>query len=128
MMTKAQPAESSSNNQAGKKIWMWIFMAMFIIPEILWSPVLNFLYTFWKGGNIPVIFRNNLLISSDYRWLAILVIFVQCIGLLLSLVSVLKIRIKIFAKIILFLLFLILFILSLLVFIFLFATINMRIF
>ena len=41
-MTKIQPAKSSSNNQAGKKIWLWIFVAMFAVPEILFftTPVL----------------------------------------------------------------------------------------
>ena len=41
MLPKKQPAKSSSNNQAGKKIWMWIFIAMFAIPEILFSVTLS---------------------------------------------------------------------------------------
>ena len=111
-----------------QKIWIWIFLAMFAIPEILWSPVLNFLYIFYKGGNVPIILRNNFLINSDYKLLAILIIFLQSMGALISSILILKSNVKFLSKIILFLTFFVLFILSFFVLILLLMTFNMRIF
>ncbi len=31
-----------------QKIWLGIFLAMFIVPEVLWSPVGNFIYSIVK--------------------------------------------------------------------------------
>jgi len=80
MMTKTQ------------KIWMWIFIAMFAIPEILWSPVSNFYYeltqTSKSGGTHP--FRYNFLQSSDNLGYLKFVITLQFIGLLLILFYLLK--------------------------------------
>ncbi len=73
-----------------QKIWLWVSVAMFVVPEVLWSPVGNFLYTFYRGGNIPVIFRNNFLISSDYRSLLISVVFLQSVGALVSFILLCK--------------------------------------
>jgi len=109
-----------------QKIWMWIFIAMFAVPEILWSPVANFLYTFWKGGNIPSILRDNFLISSDYRKLAIIVIFIQGIGALLSSVLIFRSSIKNIYKVILFVSFFIFFLLSVIVASILLLTLNME--
>ena len=101
---------------------------MFALPEILWSPVGNFLYTFWKGGNIPAILRNNFLLAPDYRWLLIPVILIQVIGALMGAIFVFRTSVKILPKVILFLVFFILFALSFLVFVPLMMTVNMRIF
>jgi len=72
MMTKKQ------------KIWMWIFVAMFAIPEILWSPVLNFYYEFlqssWTSNVHPI--RYNFLQNSDNLNYLKLVVFLQLVGLL----------------------------------------------
>ena len=80
MMTKKQ------------KIWMWIFLAMFIVPEILWSPVGNFYYELLQssesGGTHP--FRNNFLQNSDNLNNLKFVIFIQFIGLLLFLIYLIK--------------------------------------
>jgi len=65
-----------------QKVWLWISATMFLVPEILWSPVANFLYTLYKGGNRPVILRDNFLLDSDYRKLLIWIVFVQLIGIL----------------------------------------------
>ena len=73
-----------------QKIWLWISVAMFVVPEVLWSPVSNFLYTFYKGGNIPIIFRDNFLMSSDYRGMVIIIIFLQSFAALTSFILLYK--------------------------------------
>ncbi len=104
---------------------LWLFGAMFLVPEILWSPVLNFSYSIWEGKNIPTILRPNFLISSDYRKLAIGVVLIQCLGLVMSLIFILKSDYKIILKTFLLIVVSLLLMLSILVFIFLLATINM---
>lgn len=104
---------------------LWLFGAMFLIPEILWSPILNFAYSILESRNVPTILRDNFLISSNYRGLAILVIFIQCIGALLSLILILKTKNSLYFKLIFLIITVILFIVSFLIFIYLLATINM---
>ena len=80
MMTKTQ------------KILAWIFGAMFVVPEILWSPVVNFYYellqTSKSGGTHP--FRYNFLQNSDNLNYLKFVIALQFVGLLLALIFVTK--------------------------------------
>jgi hypothetical protein len=75
-----------------QKIWMWVFVAMFAIPEILWSPILNFYYqlsqTNRSGGTYPL--RYNFLQNSDNLNYLRLIIFMQLIGLLGVLIIVVK--------------------------------------
>jgi len=75
-----------------EKIWTWIFIAMFALPEILWSPIANFYYelsqTSKSGGTHP--FRYNFLQKSDNLNYLKLVIALQFIGLLLVLFSLIK--------------------------------------
>mgnify|MGYP001594464676 FL=1 len=107
-----------------QKIWLWIFGAMFLIPEILWSPISNFLYIIWKGGNMPFILRNNFLMHSDYRKLLLIIIFIQVIGALLSAIFIYKSKNNLIIKLILVFLSSLFFILSSLIFIFLLLTVN----
>lgn len=107
-----------------QKIWTWIFIAMFAIPEILWSPIGNFLHTFWRGGNTPAILRNNFLMHSDYRGLLIFVIFLQSFGALACLVLTYKSSTKNWLKASLTLLLLLFFILSFVILSVLLLTLN----
>ena len=100
-----------------QKWLLWLFGAMFLVPEVLWSPVLNFIYSIWVGGNVPMILRDNFLINPDNRNLAITIILIQCIGALLFFILLLKTSINIIFKIILSILFFIFFIFALYVFI-----------
>jgi predicted neutral ceramidase superfamily lipid hydrolase len=64
MMTKTQ------------KIWMWIFLAMFAIPEILFFNLISFPLYFLTKGNITMaslIFGNSYLFSP-FSFLVILCI------------------------------------------------------
>ncbi len=75
-----------------QKIWMWIFIAMFAIPEILWSPVLNFYYGFWqsgRSGNVNTL-RNNFLQKADNWNYLKFIILLQLIGLVLFLIQLIR--------------------------------------
>jgi len=89
-MNKIQPSKSSSNNQAGKKIWLGIFIAMFAIPEILWSPIANFLYIFIKNSDPAELLRFNFLTESDPDFLYKMIVFIQLVGLLGALFILIK--------------------------------------
>lgn len=68
-----------------QKIWLGVFLGMFLVPEILWSPVSNFYYellqTSSSGGTHP--YHNTFLQHSDNLTYLKLVIFLQFLGLLL---------------------------------------------
>jgi len=65
-----------------QKIWMWIFIAMFAIPEILWSPVENFIYIFIRNSDPPQLFRTNFLTEAGPSFLYRMIVLIQLIGLL----------------------------------------------
>ena len=68
-----------------QKTWAWIFGGMFIVPEVLWSPIGNFYYEFLQSSytNNVQSFRNNFLQNPDNLQSLRFVIFLQFIGLLL---------------------------------------------
>ncbi|MFA5990988.1 MAG: hypothetical protein WC794_01935 [Candidatus Doudnabacteria bacterium] len=76
-----------------QKIWLSVFLAMFLVPEILWSPVGNTVYSFFQSGKIhPAVFRNNFLLAYQYEGLLKFVIFAQTLGIILSLFNIIKFR------------------------------------
>lgn len=65
-----------------QKVWFWIGVAVAALPEILWSPVGNFVYGFINdkmyGGDA---FRASFLTNSDnINWWSS-VLFLQFIGI-----------------------------------------------
>lgn len=69
-----------------KRLWFWLGLALAVIPEILWSPVGNYLYEFWtnhlSGNSLP--FRDNwLLVPMNINYFSF-VLLVQSIGLLIA--------------------------------------------
>ncbi len=50
-----------------QKIVLWIFGAMFIVPEVLWNPIFNLYYEFIQSGYSTNVqpFRDNFLQNSD---------------------------------------------------------------
>jgi hypothetical protein len=75
-----------------QKKLLWLFGAMFLIPEILWSPVLNFYFEFFqssRSSNVQPL-RYNFLQNSDNLNYLKLVIFIQLIGLLLHTIFLIK--------------------------------------
>jgi membrane protease YdiL (CAAX protease family) len=67
-----------ANMTKNQKIWLGVFLAMFLVPEILWSPVSNIIFGLIK--DMP--YRNNFLIQTDNRSLLATVIFLQFLSLL----------------------------------------------
>jgi len=65
-----------------QKMYLRIFLAMFVLPEVLWSPVTNILYEFSKNSGQPYI-ANFLMNPDNITWLNF-VLLIQVIGLLLS--------------------------------------------
>ena len=85
-----------------QKIWLWVFIAMFAVPEILWSPVVNFIYSFFnplKNGR-PQLLRNSFLFDYKYENLLKLIIFIQTIGIIIFFIFWLKNKTNINTKII----------------------------
>lgn len=75
-----------------QKVWLGIFLAMFLVPEILWSPVGNFIYELSQPGGQVHSLRNNFLINTDnVNWYSS-VLFIQFLGLLLSAICLIIIR------------------------------------
>ena len=61
-----------------QKIWLWVFGGMFVVPEILWSPVSNLCYELINNTGNP--YRANFLtISDNIIWLA-WILFLQLLG------------------------------------------------
>jgi len=71
MMTKKQ------------KTWLWIFIAMFAVPEILWSPILTYVLPFFLGGAYK--FRESFIFSGYVSsFVTSLIMLIQCIGIILA--------------------------------------------
>ena len=69
-----------------QKILLWVFMGMFIIPEVLWSPAANYIYSLakpTKEGSVQIL-RSNFLLESSFDNAFSTVLFIQLLGLLLS--------------------------------------------
>ena len=66
-----------------QKTWLGIFLGLFIIPEALWSPIVNMLYGLAPTGNgFPKIFRNNFLLNYGNENLLKFIITIQLISLI----------------------------------------------
>lgn len=74
-----------------QKIILAVFLAMFIVPEVLWSPVGNTVYELTQSGNV-IPFRHNFLMVSDNLVYFRMVNFIQFIGILSSLIVSLKVK------------------------------------
>jgi len=68
--------------QKSQKIWLWIPAALFFLPEILWNPLVNFLYSFFMpiiNGSSQIL-RDNFLLNSGFEFLYLLILLVQLVG------------------------------------------------
>src|SRR3989338_6886427 len=74
-----------------QKKQLWVSLAMFVVPEILWNPVVNILYSFFQSEKInPSILRNNFLLEYRYEPLLKFFIIVQFIGIMLTMFYIIK--------------------------------------
>ena len=62
-----------------QKIWLWIFLGMFIIPELIWSPVL---------GLLP--FNKQFTSNDDNHLILTIITAIEFLGLLLAGIWILK--------------------------------------
>ncbi len=92
--------KNQQNNMAKKqKIWLAVFLAMFLVPEILWSPIGNFLYNmvrFIFGLGEGRVFYGLLSFpdSSESSVFLIICLLIQILGLSGTLSFVLRMSIK----------------------------------
>ena len=89
-------AKSLRNKNMSKmqKIWLGIFLAMFVVPEVLWSPVYKLWYSLEAptvGGNYAVI-RQNFLDNRGNSGLWSNLILLQFFGLLFTAIYFIVIR------------------------------------
>jgi hypothetical protein len=68
-----------------QKVWLGIFLAMFIVPEVLWSPILSFGSELLQTGNTHPI-RFNYLTNLQHKGILIFVLAFESLGLLLALI------------------------------------------
>lgn len=71
-----------------QKIWFWVFLGMFLIPEILWSPVGNFVFTFLQNTNQIRPLRNNFLINPDNINIYKIILLIQLMGLIFTAIAI----------------------------------------
>jgi len=66
-----------------QKIWLAVSLFLFLVPEILWSPVWNFIYQIPQSGHggSTYPFRENFLTVTDNTDILAVVLIVQAIGL-----------------------------------------------
>lgn len=79
-----------------QKNWLWIFIAMFAVPEILFLNIISFILLFF-GSKIPTIFS---LIFKDYYFNPMsfsIIIIVEFIGALGLFIFSIKFNKKLFA-------------------------------
>ena len=81
-----------------QKVWLGVFLAMFIVPEVLLSPVGNLIYSLMQNSNNVKIFRPNILTVSDNTNLLLYILLVQLIGVSCSLIFVIKAKVNIWLK------------------------------
>ena len=67
-----------------QKIWLWVSSILFILPEILWSPLGNFLYSFFMptvSGSSQIL-RDNFLLNSKFEFLYFVIFLIQLISII----------------------------------------------
>lgn len=86
-----------------QKFLLTTSLALFLIPELLWSPLLNDIYARMmplKNGSVEF-FRPNFLTNIDNLNTASVVLFIEFLGLLLTLLQLIRLRKVIINKFIL---------------------------
>ena len=75
-----------------QKILLWVFGAVFILPEILWSTLGNFLYSFFMPtihGSSQIL-RNNFLSNPPFYFLYKIILLVQLVSIIVFTISLAK--------------------------------------
>ncbi len=77
-----------------QKIWLGVFVAMFVLPEILWSPVGNSVHDFLQDGSSVGVFRPNFLMKPDNSGLLLFCLAFQLVGIISSTILIFKAKIN----------------------------------
>ncbi len=96
-----------------QKIWLGVFLAMFIVPEILWSPVGNFVYELEQDTNHVTALRINFLTKSENIDLWSWVLLLQFFGLLFTAIYLIVLKKKFKNQVVLWVIAVSIFVLSL---------------
>ena len=67
-----------------QKIWLWVSVAMLVVPEVLWSPITNYIFSFFAPtimGSSQIL-RNSFLFDYKYESLLGTMLFIQLAGIL----------------------------------------------
>ena len=99
-----------------QKIMFWVFSGLFLLPEILWSPIGNFIYEFVDDSANVKPFRDNFLMGFDNYNLYSSVLFVQFVSILSFFIYLIYLHKKISNKIVLWLGLIVSFLLSVIAF------------
>ncbi len=99
-----------------QKVWLGIFTVMFVVPEMLWSPVITLVYSFLQNSSNVKVFRPNFITNSDNTNLLLFFLAFQLTGLIGALVLILKVKFNLWFKSILILILLLMLIITGLVF------------
>lgn len=105
-----------------KKIWLWVFMIMFLLPEIFWSPILNTVDGILQNNNITNFIRPSFFTISDNRDILIFILLIQIIGIFGTLVQVHKLNLNRLLKLLIYIILGIILILTIFIFYILFST------
>jgi hypothetical protein len=81
-----------------QKILMGVFLTLSLLPELLWSPVINIVCSIFQNTNIMKPLRPNFLMSADNVGLLLLFVFLEFISLVGVLILLTKANLNIFAK------------------------------
>jgi len=73
-----------------QKIWLAVFLAMFLVPEILWSPISSFYVSFFLPISGNFLQLLNLIPNPESPNIQKLILIIQFIGLLLTLLIINK--------------------------------------
>jgi hypothetical protein len=63
-----------------QKLIFWSSFALFAIPELLWSPVLNYAMPFYKGSKY--IFNDNFIFDGNHYTLLSFIILIQLVAVI----------------------------------------------
>ncbi len=81
-----------------QKIWLCVLCVMFILPEIVWSPLLNFIYSLSAttvDGSTQVL-RDSFLLRSKFEFFYFLILLIQLLSIVLF--TIRWVRVKNFLK------------------------------
>src|SRR3989344_6363136 len=67
-----------------QKIWLWVSAVLFLLPEILWSPLVNFAYSFFMPTvhGSSQIWRDSFLLNSQFESFYIMVLLIQLLSII----------------------------------------------